>query len=375
MRILLYYHSGSKNHGCEAIVRGICKLFPDAQILLYTFDAQADREYGLDKLVTIKACNPKKAKYTLIEKVLIKLRILRVTEKCYRDMLKEDVDWAFAIGGDSYCYVGQPRELAYINRIFKKRNIRTALLGCSIDSQILNNKKVVKDLQNYDYVIPRESLTYAELRKCGLKNLSLFADPAFLLNKRTDIVELCREKKWIGINISPLIMRNETSPGIIYKNYKCLIEYILDRTEYNVALIPHVTVNWDNDISVLKHLYDEISREDRIQLIEENSCEVLKGVVFQCDFVICSRTHVSIAAYSEKIPALVVGYSIKSKGIATDLFGTHENYVIPAETLYHEEDLKKAFCWLQEREQQVSSQLEQVVPQLQNKLMNLNSMF
>lgn len=375
MRILLYYHSGSKNHGCEAIVRGICKLFPNDQILLYTFNAQADREFGLDRLVTIKECNPKKDRYSFIDKVLIKLRILRVTENCFHDMLKEDVDWAFAIGGDSYCYVGQPQELAYINKIFKKRNVKTALVGCSIDPQVLNNKKVIKDLQNYDCIIPRESLTYTELEKQGLKKLFLFADPAFLLNKRTDIVELCTEKKWIGINVSPLIMRNESSSGIIYNNYKQLIKYILGETEYNIVLIPHVVVKWDNDISILKQLYDEMVREDRIQLVEENNCEVLKGVVSQCDFIVCSRTHVSIAAYSEKIPALVVGYSIKSKGIATDLFGTHENYVIPAETLCHEDDLMKAFCWLQENEHQVRNQLEQVVPRLQNELRNINSMF
>ena len=53
-----------------------------------------------------------------------------------------------------------------------------------------------------------------------------------------------------------------------------------------------------------------------------------------------ARTHSTIAAYSSGVPTLVVGYSVKAKGIAKDLFGTEENYVLPVQALKEENNLK-----------------------------------
>lgn len=52
-----------------------------------------------------------------------------------------------------------------------------------------------------------------------------------------------------------------------------------------------------------------------------------------------ARTHATIAAYSSLVPTLVVGYSVKARGIARDLFGTEKNYVLPVQLLRKEEDL------------------------------------
>jgi polysaccharide pyruvyl transferase WcaK-like protein len=38
-------------------------------------------------------------------------------------------------------------------------------------------------------------------------------------------------------------------------------------------------------------------------------------------FFIGARTHATIAAYSTLVPTMVLGYSVKSKGIAKDIFG------------------------------------------------------
>ena len=46
----------------------------------------------------------------------------------------------------------------------------------------------------------------------------------------------------------------------------------------------------------------------------------------------------------------VVGYSIKAKGIAKDIFGTYKNYVIPVQSLNNENDLIEAFEWLKNNE-------------------------
>ena len=62
------------------------------------------------------------------------------------------------------------------------------------------------------------------------------------------------------------------------------------------------------------------------------------------------------------MPTLVLGYSIKSRGIATDLFGTDENYVIPVQKLQEKEDLAGALQWIIKNENEIKKQLEEVIP-------------
>ena len=49
--IVLYSHGGSKNHGCEAIVRGTYKILKnDSEITLLSNAKDEDLEYGINKI-------------------------------------------------------------------------------------------------------------------------------------------------------------------------------------------------------------------------------------------------------------------------------------------------------------------------------------
>ena len=74
-------------------------------------------------------------------------------------------------------------------------------------------------------------------------------------------------------------------------------------------------------------------------MIEDHNAMELKGYIARCRFMVVARTHASIAAYSTQVPTLVVGYSVKARGIAKDIFGTEENYVIPVQSLTKESEL------------------------------------
>ena len=65
----------------------------------------------------------------------------------------------------------------------------------------------------------------------------------------------------------------------------------------------------------------------------------LKGYIARCRFFVGARTHATIAAYSSCVPTLVLGYSVKSRGIARDLFGNEENYVLPVQSLQEPDEL------------------------------------
>jgi len=59
---------------------------------------------------------------------------------------------------------------------------------------------------------------------------------------------------------------------------------------------------------------------------------------------------------------LVVGYSVKARGIARDIFGSEDNMVIPVQSLEHEDDLVNAFKYIQENESNIRQHLQNFMP-------------
>ena len=50
--IHLYFHGGSGNHGCEAIVRSTLGILGENAVL-HTSNIDSDRAYGLEQIVTL----------------------------------------------------------------------------------------------------------------------------------------------------------------------------------------------------------------------------------------------------------------------------------------------------------------------------------
>jgi len=274
--------------------------------------------------------------------------------------MKED-SVAVSVGGDVYCYEDFRKYILIHQEIAKKH--KTILLGCSLEKKLFNDPEFVEDMKSYDYISARESLTYGYLKEAGLTNIGLMPDTAFTL----PVTELplpkgFLEKNTVGINASPLVERKEKKSGIVKENYHHLIEYILKNTDYSVALIPHVVWKDNDDRTILKEFYDEYKDSQRIVFIEDHNCMELKGYIKRCRFFIGARTHATIAAYSSNVPTLVVGYSVKSKGIANDLFGTDENYVLPVQSFKEPDDLTKSFIWIKEHEKEIQEHLEDMMP-------------
>ena len=131
----------------------------------------------------------------------------------------------------------------------------------------------------------------------------------------------------------------------------------------NIALIPHVVWKHNDDREPLNKLYEKFKLSNRVVMIKEDyNAMQLKSIISKCRMFIGARTHATIAAYSTCVPTLVLGYSIKSKGIATDLFGTDEKYVIPVQSLEQEDDLTRSFIWLWENEGMIRKKLQLIMP-------------
>lgn len=369
-KVFLYNHGGSENHGCEALVRTVCELFKEENLILYSEMPQQDLHYSIQQFANVKSAknaysklSPSfiKAYYSLKKKNdYFPIDILP-----YRKTIKEfrTGDIEISVGGDIYCYDDYPKYIQ-LHQMICQRGCKTILLGCSLNEKLFNDPKFVEDMKSYDYISARESLTYELLKKAGLKSIGLSPDSAFTLSKEeVQLPSNFIENNTVGINVSLLVMEREQEDNVLLDNYRNLIAYILNKTDYAVALIPHVIWEGNDDRSILTKLYDEFKKSERIAVIQDCNCMQLKGYIAKCRFFVGARTHATIAAYSTEVPTLVVGYSIKSRGIAKDIFGSEENYVIPIEQIKEENKVTQAFIWLQENENHIKEHLKKRMPQ------------
>lgn len=365
--INMYYHGGSANHGCEAIVRSTQQII-DQDLTLFSTDPDSDRTYFLDATINLIE-DP----YKLLKRGSLRWLLaagyhkLKHTDYLFvrfaRDTFFSKInkgDIYLSIGGDNYCYAGNAN-LGYYNRAIQKKGGKTVLWGCSFEQDDLT-PAISEDLARYNLITARESISYTTLKHVN-QNTVLVADPAFILER----MDLPLPTGWIegnmiGINASPLILQCAQDTTIALDAYRCLIQEIIANTDCGIALIPHVVSPQNDDRVPLKLLYDEFCDSGRIIMIDDCNCMELKGYIARCRFFVGARTHATIAAYSSMVPTLVLGYSVKSRGIARDLFGTEENYVLPVQKMTHPGELVSAFKGLLEREDAIRRHLQLNIP-------------
>lgn len=366
--IHLYSHGGSGNHGCEAIVRSSVNILQEP-VKLFSNHIEQDIKYGVDQICEIipdldVQLNRGSAEW-FASSVQTKLTgRIDLTMKYRRKSLLENIskdDIYISIGGDNYCYAGT-EILAAINNNLRKKGARTILWGCSVEPVLIEKSSIAKDLAGYDLITARESISYEALKKVNC-NTVLVPDPAFTLQR----VDLPLPEGWIegnmvGINASPLIFQSAQNEKTVFDAYRKLIEEILVNTDCGIALIPHVVWEKNNDLIPLKALYEEYKDTGRIVLVDDCNCMELKGYIARCRFFVGARTHATIAAYSSCVPTLVLGYSVKSRGIARDLFGTEKSYVISVKHLTSENELAKGFLWLKKNEETIRRHLRNTMP-------------
>ena len=368
----LYSHGGSGNHGCEAIVRGTQKIIGKENMMVYSLNKEEDKLYGLDKVVNLGDLRLDYSKLN-IKRIIASLKIKLFKDGSYAEKIPFDHlfnvhgtnDIAISIGGDNYCYSGY-ETYEILNREFNKKGTKTVLWGCSVEPSLIDEKMAI-DLSRYSLIAARESITYDAVKKVN-KNAKLIPDPAFQLEKIDLPLPIgFAENNTVGINMSPHIMACESNDGATISNYEALIDHIIRTTDMQVALIPHVVWVYNDDRKPLKYLYDKFKHTNRVVMLGDYNCMELKGFISRCRMFIGARTHSTIAAYSTRVPTLVIGYSVKAKGIAKDIFGTYENYVLPVQTLSNKDDLINAFEWMKNHEDEMRNHLNDFMPSYKEK--------
>ena len=377
-KILLYGVGTFKNRGVEAIINSTLQ-----EIDFNKFDvsiASHDYEYNKNLYNDIKHIKHYYKSDELTEEEQEQERHFKEImfdyhnfEKLYqKDVVKEveKSDICISVGGDNYCYP-HCTWLYTLDEYAHKLGKKTVLWGASLFEEIQEDE-LINDLDNFDILVIRESLSYNAVRKYVPEERIIYApDPAFSLTpKQVPLNKWYKGRKIVAINLSPLTIQNENQEKAIYD----LIDDLLKETKYSILLLPHVTTDDCNDLDILRKIKEKYQEENRVYLEEKSfNCNELKYIISKCNILVAARTHASIAAYSTEVPTLVIGYSVKSRGIAKDLFGNYDNYVISKDDLTSE-NLKKHFYYIEKNQKEIKNMLNEKMPSIKKQSANLFNM-
>lgn len=376
-KIMIILNAIAFNRGSEALVRGLVKACKeqDKNCQIYLTSSEAN---FADK-INIEGVTSYIEKFTYKRDSLIGFfwagigkafhaRKLDVKMRC-KNLLKaaKESDIIFVIGADNYdksyhMFDGLHAMNLNLKKVSKAKMV---MYDCSLEKAHIDND-VIDDMKIFDAITVREPITLRNFKEVFDNNkIYYYPDPAFMMPpKEWNLPKNFKEGKTIGVNLSDLILKPSycEDKELVLKSYYNMIDHIINNTENNVALIPHVMNG--KDLSVLKLIYERYKNNDKVILIDNENLDAreVKYLISKCRMFVGARTHATIAAYSSCVPTLVLGYSVKSKGISEDLFGTVENYVLPVSSLKNENELLNNYKWLEENENSIRKHLTDKMP-------------
>ena len=366
MKYFLFNHEGSKNHGCEAIVRGSMNIIENsdekAEFVLSSNNPSDDE---ILNNITVKAA--KTRALTKVEKLIaaVDLKINNsetyALQKMYSPIVSdaEDCDVCLSVGGDTYCY-GDNHGIQVLTRELKKRGKKTVLWGASIGAEDLSERKL-ESLRDFDAIFTREPITYELLKENGANdNIYLFSDPAFCMERvEVEPIDGFTRENTLGFNISPLVASGDPRKKEIAEDF---LRFVFENTTMKVLLVPHVVEENNNDYDFMKPIFEKFEHTGRIAILPPDlEARQYKGYIAGTRFFVGARTHSTIAAYSSGVPTIALGYSVKARGIAKDIFG-EEKYVLDIKAMTDYEELRDEFLKLLENENEIRRDLMKSIP-------------
>ena len=366
MKYFLFNHEGSKNHGCEAIVRGSMNIIENsdekAEFVLSSNNPSDDE---ILNNITVKAA--KTRALTKVEKLIaaVDLKINNsetyALQKMYSPIVSdaEDCDVCLSVGGDTYCY-GDNHGIQVLTRELKKRGKKTVLWGASIGTEDLSERKL-ESLRDFDAIFTREPITYELLKANGANdNIYLFSDPAFCMERvEVEPIDGFTRENTLGFNISPLVASGDPRKKEIAEDF---LRFVFENTTMKVLLVPHVVEENNNDYDFMKPIFEKFEHTGRIAILPPDlEARQYKGYIAGTRFFVGARTHSTIAAYSGGVPTIALGYSVKARGIAKDIFG-EEKYVLDIKAMTDYEELRDEFLKLLENENEIRRELMKSIP-------------
>lgn len=374
------FNLGSGNRGCEGIIEGIHFIMgEDFRYALLDRDIgekKVDIFFGMDRFADIYVSSNLSESALIVRYLYKVIRKLGIGKEFFRiypylEFVEKSGgnDIIFFTGGDLFCYDFMSGVNAGLHKEMKKRNLKTVLYGCSISEDYLSDF-VLEQLRAFDLIVCREKLSVNNLEKHGIMdNVLNCPDPAFALASENCSLPECFQNEVIGINLSSLVGFVASMNSLYGRNIKRLIEYILDSTGYHILFIPHVTWKEQDDRKVCRYFFELFQDSGRVSYLDiaELSYMEIRYVISRCSLFIGARTHSVISAYSTYVPALALGYSVKSVGIARDL-AIGEDYVLDCKNLADDYEMVEKFKILESNKENFNKHLIKIVPEYRERV-------
>jgi colanic acid/amylovoran biosynthesis protein len=367
------------NRGCEAILRGTVHIlaahFPDPQLIAVTsYKREEQFEYQRTHETDRRIVHKKMHKsYRTGDPLFFLINGLRIVcPRVLRHIIYQEAkpylpeaQAVLALGGDNYSldYTKGPLWLtkgpvAYVelDNLALSHRKPMILWGASVGpfSRSPRYERYMIDHLRRVHIFAREPATVDYLASQGLRdNVHRVADPAFVMPPEAPPGGYPVAEGAIGLNLSPLLARFATQGNL--EQWKEIAAQIVNalsqRTKRPIYLIPHVVGGLS--ISDDTFLQDVLRREtltarDVTLVSSDYSAPQVKWIISQMAAFAGARMHSTIAAPSSAVPTLSFSYSIKSKGVNTDIFG-HTDYCLAPKEVTPETVAERMEALLQER--------------------------
>lgn len=332
MRYFFPIHLDGGNRGCEGIAKGTAIIIGAKKdnYLGLCKNIELDCRLDIDKYVTLIP----PLRLSLIQRVANKfihilrrlklnfgLNDIKIDQNPYFFSSMTDDDVMISTGGDMMCY-GDNTPSVSSNEYVTTKGYKSVLWGCSMGPNNLSEIKK-ETLKKFSLIYARESLSYEFFKSLGLKNVVCLPDPAFVLSPiKVELPECFKKGDVIGLNLSNFTVGAFDLNTPFGEEVRKFIRHIIETTNKHILLIPHVFWNGQDDRIIAENVYKEFNEyPGRISVLDGNryNYQELRYIISNCYCFIGGRTHAVISAYSTCTPAIALGYSIKSKGIAKDL--------------------------------------------------------
>lgn len=332
MAFYLWGHGGSRHHGSEALIRGLCTLLsqpPD----VFSLCPEEDWQYGLTHLAGV-----------------------------YR---QEDTLPLPTGQGNTYvelCGSFSQGFSAKQMKALEKSGDKVLLFGYCPKETISPAELRRLEKAYAIFVWDKRSLCLLQRAKLGEKTY-LCPNPALLSPAETQSFP----EETLGIHISPLLFRMEYRDGIVFAAYQQLMDWILTNTSYHIALIPCTVKALCNDYLPLQLLWERFAHTGRVTLIPDGDCRKIAGAIGACRLFLGADDWGALAACSACVPSLRIGCTPGAVSLAGAVLGDPRKAVLPVGQIRRPEDLTRQFQQFSQGQEQIRRQLKHALPGLRTR--------
>jgi colanic acid/amylovoran biosynthesis protein len=389
-------HWAYSNKGCEAIVRGTTSLLREAagecRFISHYFTEEkcTDRQGETDSAI-IHRPFPFMKRYSpswiqaQIERRLFHHPVSARELNGLRRSFKE-AEAVLMLGGDTFSFdYSNPEVYFGLSSLAVECNMPVTIWGASIGPFKSNpnfERWAAEKLRRISLLCARETETLEYLSSLGLKdNVILAADPSFFLEPSTCElpagIENALQKGCIGLNLSPLLYlflhHTDSSPssetGLLnwIQVAAEVVRTVQRRFTMPVLLISHVFsecgVMLRDDYLFLSEVAKQVNEPEGVFVLEPGlNAAQIKWVISRVRVFAGARTHSTLAAISTGVPTICIGYSMKAKGIAKDVYGNLDWLISGEDVVKDPSILSDRLASLCDQELAIRAHLDQVNP-------------